>query len=120
MKSVGGGGNAPTKRRWRGLVLGVLGLVLLSMLVPLVFLLGFHNGFQSPGNLSTSLSLSLLSLSSFSSVVPNLNFRGLDLFLLPQSWRFLCLLFSRFGSDRRFRFLEIPDLSLLCFDDSTA
>ncbi|XP_024032287.1 probable galacturonosyltransferase 7 isoform X2 [Morus notabilis] len=60
MKSggVGGGGNAPTKRRWRGLVLGVLGLVLLSMLVPLVFLLGFHNGFQSPGFVSEQSSAS--------------------------------------------------------------
>ncbi|XP_052173452.1 probable galacturonosyltransferase 7 isoform X2 [Diospyros lotus] len=37
----------PAKRRWRGLVVGVLGLVLLSMLVPLVFLLGLHNGFHS-------------------------------------------------------------------------
>ena len=46
----GGGGGASTKRRWRGLVVGVLGLVVLSMLVPLVFLLGFYNGFQSPGN----------------------------------------------------------------------
>ncbi|XP_035545577.1 probable galacturonosyltransferase 7 isoform X3 [Juglans regia] len=37
------------KRRWRGLVIGVLGLVILSMLVPLVFLLGLHNGFRSAG-----------------------------------------------------------------------
>ncbi|KAA8517584.1 hypothetical protein F0562_017786 [Nyssa sinensis] len=37
----------PAKRRWRGLVIAVLGLVFLSMLVPLVFLLGLHNGFHS-------------------------------------------------------------------------
>ncbi|XP_057521521.1 probable galacturonosyltransferase 7 isoform X1 [Amaranthus tricolor] len=36
-----------TKRRWRGFVIAVLGLVFLSMLVPLVFLLGFHNAFHS-------------------------------------------------------------------------
>ncbi|KAL9238851.1 hypothetical protein vseg_013223 [Gypsophila vaccaria] len=36
-----------TKRRWKGFVIAVLGLVLLSMLVPLVFLLGFHNAFHS-------------------------------------------------------------------------
>ncbi|XP_061955216.1 probable galacturonosyltransferase 7 [Populus nigra] len=41
------------KRRWRCLVIGVLFLVLLSMLVPLVFLLGlYHNGFHSTGHLS--------------------------------------------------------------------
>jgi alpha-1,4-galacturonosyltransferase len=40
------------KRRWRGLAIGVLGLVILSMLVPLVFLLGLHNGFRSAGNSS--------------------------------------------------------------------
>ncbi|KAJ1407209.1 Nucleotide-diphospho-sugar transferase [Sesbania bispinosa] len=39
----------PAKRRWRGLVIAVLGLVILSMLVPLVFLLGLHNGFHSSG-----------------------------------------------------------------------
>lgn len=38
-----------TKRRWRGFVIAVLGLVIFSMLVPLVFLLGFHNGFHSSG-----------------------------------------------------------------------
>ncbi|KAB1202069.1 putative galacturonosyltransferase 7 [Morella rubra] len=41
-----------TKRRWRCLVIGVLGLVILSMLVPLVFLLGLHNGFRSAGYVS--------------------------------------------------------------------
>ncbi|XP_022156198.1 probable galacturonosyltransferase 7 isoform X3 [Momordica charantia] len=50
---VGGGSGAsafiPAKRRWRGLVIGVLGLVILSMLVPLVFLLGLYNGFHTPG-----------------------------------------------------------------------
>ncbi|XP_018476300.1 probable galacturonosyltransferase 7 isoform X2 [Raphanus sativus] len=42
---VGGGG----KRRWKVLVIGVLVLVILSMLVPLAFLLGLHNTFHSPG-----------------------------------------------------------------------
>ncbi|KAL5166868.1 putative galacturonosyltransferase 7 [Glycine soja] len=59
MKSGGGGGGGmgavpsygvPAKRRWRGLVIAVLGLVILSMLVPLVFLLGLHNGFHSSGS----------------------------------------------------------------------
>ena len=61
MKSGGGGGAmggvpsyaVPAKRRWRGFVIAVLGLVILSMLVPLVFLLGLHNGFHSSGTLST-------------------------------------------------------------------
>ncbi|CAN4125624.1 unnamed protein product [Withania somnifera] len=43
------GGTLPAKRRWKGLVIAVLGLVLLSLLVPLVFLLGQHNGFHSSG-----------------------------------------------------------------------
>ncbi|XP_049374902.1 probable galacturonosyltransferase 7 isoform X1 [Solanum verrucosum] len=43
------GGILPAKRRWKGLVIAVLGLVLLSLLVPLVFLLGLHNGFHSSG-----------------------------------------------------------------------
>ncbi|XP_016545803.2 probable galacturonosyltransferase 7 isoform X2 [Capsicum annuum] len=43
------GGILPAKRRWKGLVIAVLGLVLLSLLVPLVFLLGQHNSFHSPG-----------------------------------------------------------------------
>ncbi|XP_050380985.1 probable galacturonosyltransferase 7 [Argentina anserina] len=38
------------KKRWKGLVVGVLGLVILSMLVPLLFLLGIHNGFQGYGS----------------------------------------------------------------------
>ncbi|XP_010529454.1 PREDICTED: probable galacturonosyltransferase 7 isoform X2 [Tarenaya hassleriana] len=46
MKGGGGGGG---KRRWKGLVIGVLVLVILSMLVPLAFLLGLHNGFHSSG-----------------------------------------------------------------------
>ena len=63
MKGGGGGGGAgglgvgvspyplPPKKRWKGPVIAVLGLVILSMLVPLVFLLGLHNGFHStPGN----------------------------------------------------------------------
>lgn len=40
----------PGKRRWSWLVIAVLGLVLLSMLVPLAFLLGLHNGFHSVTN----------------------------------------------------------------------
>ncbi|CAH1446090.1 unnamed protein product [Lactuca virosa] len=40
----------PGKRRWSWLVIAVLGLVLLSMLVPLAFLLGLHNGFHSVAN----------------------------------------------------------------------
>ncbi|XP_022925122.1 probable galacturonosyltransferase 7 isoform X4 [Cucurbita moschata] len=53
MKGGGGGGSGasaygfPAKRRWKGLVIGVLGLVFLSMLVPLVFLLGLYNGFHT-------------------------------------------------------------------------
>ena len=64
--AVGGGGGGssytlPGKRRWKGLVIGVLGLVLLSMLVPLVFLLGLHNSFQShSGNFPPRLILLLL------------------------------------------------------------
>ncbi|RAL51992.1 unnamed protein product [Cuscuta campestris] len=56
MKSGGGGGAGqpysvpPGKRRWNFLVIAVLCLVFLSMLVPLIFLLGLHNGFHtSPG-----------------------------------------------------------------------
>ncbi|XP_010505508.1 PREDICTED: probable galacturonosyltransferase 7 isoform X2 [Camelina sativa] len=45
----GGGGVGGGKRRWKVLVIGVLVLVILSMLVPLAFLLGLHNGFHSPG-----------------------------------------------------------------------
>ncbi|XP_057969933.1 probable galacturonosyltransferase 7 isoform X2 [Malania oleifera] len=50
---IGGGGSysLPAKRRWRGLAIAVLCLVFLSMLVPLVFLLGLHNGFPSAGYL---------------------------------------------------------------------
>ncbi|KAJ4704164.1 Hexosyltransferase [Melia azedarach] len=49
MKGGGGVGvSVSGKRRWRGLVIGVLFLVILSMLVPLAFLLGLHNGFHSP------------------------------------------------------------------------
>ncbi|KAB2621742.1 hypothetical protein D8674_023924 [Pyrus ussuriensis x Pyrus communis] len=40
------GGSYSGKRRWKGLVIGVLGLVFPSMLVPLLFLLGLHNGFH--------------------------------------------------------------------------
>ncbi|KAH7554619.1 hypothetical protein JRO89_XS12G0248900 [Xanthoceras sorbifolium] len=48
MKGGAGAGISVTgKRRWRGLVIGVLFLVILSMLVPLAFLLGLHNGFHS-------------------------------------------------------------------------
>ncbi|KAG6595516.1 putative galacturonosyltransferase 7, partial [Cucurbita argyrosperma subsp. sororia] len=62
MKGGGGGGSGasaygfPAKRRWKGLVIGVLGLVFLSMLVPLVFLLGLYNGFHTTGYASDSQS----------------------------------------------------------------
>ncbi|KAG4211077.1 hypothetical protein ERO13_A02G089300v2 [Gossypium hirsutum] len=49
--SGGGGGVAPAKRRWRGLAIAVLFLVILSMLVPLGFLLGPHSGFHSAGHM---------------------------------------------------------------------
>lgn len=68
MKGGGGGGSGasaygfPAKRRWRGLVIGVLGLVILSMLVPLVFLLGLYNGFHTAGNLFALLSFVLIEL----------------------------------------------------------
>ncbi|KAF4354446.1 hypothetical protein CsatB_003125 [Cannabis sativa] len=58
MKSGGSSYAVPSKKRWRGLVIGVLCLVILSMLVPLVFLLGLHNGFQSPGYASEQNSAS--------------------------------------------------------------
>ncbi|KAL8262252.1 hypothetical protein R6Q59_026301 [Mikania micrantha] len=44
----------PLKKRWRWLVIAVFGLVLLSMLVPLAFLLGLHNGFHSSGYASST------------------------------------------------------------------
>ncbi|PIN01034.1 Polygalacturonate 4-alpha-galacturonosyltransferase [Handroanthus impetiginosus] len=51
MKGSGGGVSSSysllAKRRWKGLVISVLGLVFLSMLVPLVFMLGLHSGFHS-------------------------------------------------------------------------
>ncbi|KAK9155644.1 hypothetical protein Sjap_003124 [Stephania japonica] len=37
----------PVKRGERGLALVVLGIVILSMLIPFVFLLGLHNSFHS-------------------------------------------------------------------------
>ncbi|KAB2630365.1 galacturonosyltransferase 7 [Pyrus ussuriensis x Pyrus communis] len=49
MKGGVASGGHSGKRRWKGLVIGVLGLVFLSMLVPLLFLLGLHNGFHPPG-----------------------------------------------------------------------
>ncbi|KAF8364695.1 hypothetical protein HHK36_033375 [Tetracentron sinense] len=57
MKSSSSSYTLPAKRGWRGLVVAVLGLVILSMLVPLVFLLGLHNGFHSPGDLIKDQSL---------------------------------------------------------------
>ncbi|KAK7287040.1 hypothetical protein RIF29_00018 [Crotalaria pallida] len=49
MKSVVPSSSSSGKRRWRGLAIAVLGLVILSMLVPLAFLLGLHNiAFHSP------------------------------------------------------------------------
>ncbi|WCJ27915.1 galacturonosyltransferase 7 [Euphorbia peplus] len=54
-----GGVVYPGKRRWRFLVIGVLFLVVLSMLVPLVFLLGFHSsGYLSDRPTSGSNSVS--------------------------------------------------------------
>ncbi|XP_057539245.1 probable galacturonosyltransferase 7 isoform X2 [Amaranthus tricolor] len=52
--SVNGVGISTTKRRWRGFVIAVLGLVFLSMLVPLVFLIGFHHAFHSSPSSSGS------------------------------------------------------------------
>lgn len=62
------------KKRWKGLVVAVLGLVFLSMLVPLIFLLGLHNGFHPPGTfLSLSRSVSLRSDFAFAMVVLDLS-----------------------------------------------
>ena len=68
----GGGGlglGLKSQRRWRGLVIGVLGLVILSMLVPLAFLLGLHNGFRPapPGTFYFAFAFALLNLTSSSS-----------------------------------------------------
>ncbi|KAI3473871.1 hypothetical protein Pfo_028052 [Paulownia fortunei] len=61
MKGGGGGVSSsyslPAKRRWKGLVIAVLGLVFLSMLVPLVFLLGLHSGYGTEQRNSASPSL---------------------------------------------------------------
>lgn len=76
MKSGVSSYTLPAKRRWKGLVIGVLGLVILSMLVPLVFLLGLHNGFHSPGN--------SLEIWSF--------FFWLDMFLITKFGHFCALL----------------------------
>ncbi|CAH2058801.1 unnamed protein product [Thlaspi arvense] len=65
---VGGGGGGG-KRRWKVLVIGVLVLVILSMLVPLAFLLGLHNGFHSP-DLSHLPSSSLYFSSGYVTVQP--------------------------------------------------
>ncbi|XP_019162747.1 PREDICTED: probable galacturonosyltransferase 7 isoform X2 [Ipomoea nil] len=53
--AVGGQSNAVpvVKKRWKGLVIAVLSLVLLSMLVPVVFLLGQNNSFQSSSGLAS-------------------------------------------------------------------
>ncbi|CAL0328385.1 unnamed protein product [Lupinus luteus] len=48
MKSVVSSSSYGGKRRWKGLIIVVLGLIILSMLVPLLFLLNLHNGFHSP------------------------------------------------------------------------
>ena len=66
----GGGGLAlglKSQRRWRGLVIGVLGLVILSMLVPLAFLLGLHNGFRPAPPGTFYFAFALLNLTSSSS-----------------------------------------------------
>ncbi|CAJ1814184.1 unnamed protein product [Sphenostylis stenocarpa] len=74
MKSGGLGAvpsyGVPAKRRWRGLVIAVLGLVILSMLVPLVFLLGLHNGFHSSGTISPRSLSSLYTLFRSSTFYP--------------------------------------------------
>ena len=65
----GGGGLAlglKSQRRWRGLVIGVLGLVILSMLVPLAFLLGLHNGFRPAPPGTFYFAFALLNLTSSS------------------------------------------------------
>ncbi|KAL7169430.1 hypothetical protein ACSBR2_034468 [Camellia fascicularis] len=53
MKGGGSSFTVPPKRRWRCLVVAVLVLVFLSMLVPLVFLLGLHSGFHSTSAYAT-------------------------------------------------------------------
>lgn len=53
MKGGGSSFTVPPKRRWRCLVVAVLGLVFLSTLVPLVFLLGLHGGFHSTSAYAT-------------------------------------------------------------------
>ncbi|CAL5429724.1 unnamed protein product [Camellia sinensis] len=53
MKGGGSSSTVPPKRRWKCLVVAVLGLVFLSMLVPLVFLLGLHSGFHSTSAYAT-------------------------------------------------------------------
>lgn len=65
MKGVGASYILPAKRRWKGLVIGVLGLVFLSMLVPLIFLLGLHNGFHSAGYVSEQQSSNSNSVQSY-------------------------------------------------------
>ena len=65
----GGGGlglGLKSQRRWRGLVIGVLGLVILSMLVPLAFLLGLHNGFRPAPPGTFYFAFALLNLTSSS------------------------------------------------------
>lgn len=61
--AVGGQSNAVpvVKKRWKGLVMAVLSLVLLSMLVPVVFLLGLNKSFQSSSGKMRNRSFSLLS-----------------------------------------------------------
>ncbi|KAF6158578.1 hypothetical protein GIB67_040092 [Kingdonia uniflora] len=70
----GGGGvssySFSVKRGWRGLVFVVLGLVILSMLVPLVFLLGLHNGFHSSSGFGSEDRTSSLTTNAFKSYDP--------------------------------------------------
>ena len=97
----GGGGSSYTfhpKRRWRGFVVAVLGLVILSMLVPLIFLLGLHNGFHSAGI-------------SLTCIFPNLTFLSSDLFI-----RFSQFSHSRFYSlDFRWILCQIWIFHCHCF-----
>lgn len=80
----------PAKRRWKGLVIAVLGLVFLSMLVPLVFLLGLHSGFHS----TTGNTLFPLPISCFR--LDLLHRSGLTLPMRPLSRSFqVFLLLSR-------------------------
>ncbi|OWM81578.1 hypothetical protein CDL15_Pgr007616 [Punica granatum] len=80
-----GGGAGGGKRRWRGLVIAVLCLVILSMLVPLGFLFGRFHTASTAGN---SISFSVLPLVQSRS-------------LLSLSVHHVAMLYSVFGSDQQ-------------------